>query len=426
MIFEEAMRSLFHDKAKSLFYWIVFVITIMFIFLFCNVGMSDAIGMTFINSGNDMGTNITLYIIILCVIEIFFANSFYVRSKSSEMALHLLCGATFVQVAGFLLIQIFVLLLASIPVAVGLATALIPFVSKIFSTELSSVIVMNVRGDACVVTTVILSIIMLWTTYLNCSFAYKNVIELLNKSESSASPFATSLDQSLMIKIILYFFFILIMVFPLLLPMENSADIFTHSLLSYGGFFLVMMFVLPCICDVLMNVFCSRPVLSVAVGYFRSDVKDMTFNFLLLTLGSVALDYILMMQNTGDVTLILFIVSYVMLNVLVSSAFLFKFLTIVSQRKLHYKTFSHIGYLDTQKQSILILETILVYLFGLSSTYFYLSYIFNGMISFGYLSESFKQSLLLMFAIPFGIGGIVGIFIYRKSVYQPWKVIVEK
>jgi hypothetical protein len=100
-----ALRSIKDDLSRSLFYWLTFVLTSMFMFLFFHISYSDMVGVTFINGNNDMATFITVLVLGICMIVVFFANDFYVKKKSKDLAVRLVCGGTYFQIASFLLFQ---------------------------------------------------------------------------------------------------------------------------------------------------------------------------------------------------------------------------------------------------------------------------------------------------------------------------------
>ena len=92
MIFRDALRSLKKDIGRAFFYWLTFVLTTIFIFLFLNIAMSEAVGVTFVHTANtDISTNVSLILIVICIVEIIFANDFYVRSKARDLAVRLVC-----------------------------------------------------------------------------------------------------------------------------------------------------------------------------------------------------------------------------------------------------------------------------------------------------------------------------------------------
>ena len=57
----DAVRSLKKDLDRAVFYWIVFVLSSMFLFLFFHLSLSEAVGFTFIYSKNDLPTYLTVF-----------------------------------------------------------------------------------------------------------------------------------------------------------------------------------------------------------------------------------------------------------------------------------------------------------------------------------------------------------------------------
>ena len=76
---KSALRSIKDDFSRALFYWLTFVLTSMFMFLFFNLTYSDMVGVTFINSRNDIATFTSVLVISICMIVIFFAKNIWYR-----------------------------------------------------------------------------------------------------------------------------------------------------------------------------------------------------------------------------------------------------------------------------------------------------------------------------------------------------------
>ena len=67
---KDALRSLKKDLDRAVFYWLVFVLSSMFMFTFFHLALSDAIGVTFIYSNNDLPTYLTVFDVLICIIVI--------------------------------------------------------------------------------------------------------------------------------------------------------------------------------------------------------------------------------------------------------------------------------------------------------------------------------------------------------------------
>ena len=81
---KDALKSIRSDLSGSLFYWLTFVLSSMFILMFFHIAYSDSVGVSFINSKNNMKTFMSVIVIAMCMIVIFFTNDFYVKKKAKE------------------------------------------------------------------------------------------------------------------------------------------------------------------------------------------------------------------------------------------------------------------------------------------------------------------------------------------------------
>ena len=105
MIFKEALRSVRNDLFRAFFFWLTFLLTTVFIFLFFN--LSSEIG------EEGVMTIVTVFMVIVCTVDIFFVNHFYMTSRAKDLAVRLICGATYTYLSFYLLIQVvFLILLA--------------------------------------------------------------------------------------------------------------------------------------------------------------------------------------------------------------------------------------------------------------------------------------------------------------------------
>ena len=89
---KDVFNSLMNDKVRTFFCWITFTITSMFIFLFFTVAMSDAVGVTMIRGKSDIPTILMVASVILCSVEIVFANDSYNQACSRRYNLPLKGG----------------------------------------------------------------------------------------------------------------------------------------------------------------------------------------------------------------------------------------------------------------------------------------------------------------------------------------------
>ena len=67
--------------------------------------------------------------VILCSVEIVFANDFFIKNKAKSLAVRLVCGATYTQNAGYLLLQTVLILLVALPVGIIGGLCALPLVN---------------------------------------------------------------------------------------------------------------------------------------------------------------------------------------------------------------------------------------------------------------------------------------------------------
>ena len=68
----------------------------------------------------------------VCILVIFMANDFYVKKKSNELAVILMCGGTYLQLTQFLIFQTGILMALSIPVGVIAGKLCFPLLNVAF------------------------------------------------------------------------------------------------------------------------------------------------------------------------------------------------------------------------------------------------------------------------------------------------------
>lgn len=169
----EAFQSIQEDLQRSLFYWLTFVLTTLLIFVFFQIACSPMIGMTFINSQNNIVTYLSVFVLVICLLSVFFANDFYVKKKANDLAVRLVCGATFVQLAVFLLSQTVILFILAIPFAM--------VISVIILWLLPFTVPLTQEGFWVMITMLLCEIF--WCTILNLGYAYRSSIVMLMQGD---------------------------------------------------------------------------------------------------------------------------------------------------------------------------------------------------------------------------------------------------
>ena len=427
MIIHDAFMSLKNDMIHSFFYWLTFVISSMFIFLFLVVSMSDAVGVTFVQAKGDVATNLAVFSSVLCMVEIVFANDFYVKSKSRELAVRLVCGATYVQLAQYLLSQTVFLVAIAIPVGILAGTICIPLIGLLMSSITGTPMSINITGEALIWTICILGFVVFWTLILNLSFAYRNsAAQLLNSQTiktGSSNPFLTAFledlnkgKQGTISRLLALAMFLV----PIgLFYYSPSASMIFAAVSLVGLNDLIKNLAMP-----YLNRHIEKHITDSEktgyLGFVRHDLKILKTNLLLLIVTSVLLITILVSTNTAtDAVLVL--ITYVAMSTLLSMAILFRYSSDLSFRKKYYRTLSHIGYMQDSEKRMITKEVLTFYGVVIALILFYVINLSASLIIGGNLSVTSTVVLLISAVIPELICMIINRSFYMDVIFNSKK-----
>lgn len=427
MIIHDAFMSLKNDMIHSFFYWLTFVISSMFIFLFLVVSMSDAVGVTFVQAKGDVATNLAVFSSVLCMVEIVFANDFYVKSKSRELAVRLVCGATYVQLAQYLLSQTVFLVAIAIPVGILAGTICIPLIGLLMSSITGTPMSINITGEALIWTICILGFVVFWTLILNLSFAYRNsAAQLLNSQTiktGSSNPFLTAFledlnkgKQGTISRLLALAMFLV----PIgLFYYSPSASMIFAAVSLVGLNDLIKNLAMP-----YLNRHIEKHITDSEktgyLGFVRHDLKILKTNLLLLIVTSVLLITILVSTTTAtDAVLVL--ITYVAMSTLFSMAILFRYSSDLSFRKKYYRTLSHIGYMQDSEKRMITKEVLTFYGVVIALILFYVINLSASLIIGGNLSVTSTVVLLISAVIPELICMIINRSFYMDVIFNSKK-----
>lgn len=406
MILHDAFSSLKHDLIHSFFYWLTFVISSMFIFLFLVVSMSDSVGVTFVQAKGDVATNLAVFSSVLCMVEIVFANDFFVKSKSRELAVRLVCGATYVQLAEYLLSQTVFLVLCAIPVGIVLGLVCLPLIGVLMNQLTGALFVINISSQAILWTIIILGFVIFWTLILNLSFAYRNsAAQLLNSQTiktGSSNPFLTAfledVTKGVKGKVALISGGLMFLVPITLFYYSPNGSLVFAAVSLVGLNNLIKNAAMP-----YLNRYIEQRITDPdqigCLGFVRHDLKILKTNLLLLIVTSVLLVTVLV-STTKASDSVLVLITYVAMSILLSMAILFRYSSDLSGRKKYFATMSHIGYMEGAERKMISKEVFIFYGIVIGLIQFYMINLSLSMVISHQLTLSSMAVLLISAVIP--------------------------
>lgn len=416
MIIKDAFRSLRQSFSHAFFFWLTFVLSTMFIFLFFNISMSDAVGVVFIDSKADLATNMTILVILFCSVNIFFANDFFARSKTRELAVRIVSGATYIQLAFYLLVQTFILLVIAIPAGILLALCVLPLLNQLLSAVSGDAGSIVIRGDAVFTTSLVLLFLIFWTTLLNMSLAYKNSASALMNQQKMKLQFEAfikpSYSMSDRVKRIL---FTAMFALPAVLLQFNPYTGLLLSAIGIIGFngFLKHVFV-PWLSKTILNDRISDPEAAVSLGFFRNDLQILKNNILLYYVNAVFLLTLVVSKHETAMETMMVFISYAFMNVLQSMSMMFRYCSDLPGRLPCFMSLSQIGYTSKNIQSVIARETLLLYGSILLPAVLYDLSMLSALVRIGDLSIPVMTGLLACVILPILFCFAVSYLQYRR------------
>ncbi len=418
---KSALRSIKDDFSRALFYWLTFVLTSMFMFLFFNLSYSDMVGVTFINNRNDMATFTTVLVIGICMIVIFFANDFYVKKKSKELAVRLVCGGTYLQIALYLLFQTGILFLLAIPFGIALAFLCIPIINYVLTIFLNSQSQLYIQWNAILSTTIIILFEIFWCTFLNLGYAYRSSIKTLMTDEKTNISFSIPFPFKMSLKVKQRIYMIMF-IGPLILFYFNGNDPKSILFFSIVG----MIGLYGCIDDVVIPVlnylirdkYANQHIKVAYLGFLRNDILMMKKNIILLIVSAILLLAILISSLNQPMEEMLAIISFIVINILLSLAVMFKLSTEIVSRKKIFHSIERIGYMHQDQKKIIKKEVLSLYSFIGCVSLFYILNIFGALYIHHLLNIYLLMCMIVSFVVPLLLCGIASQVYYQRLIFR--------
>lgn len=411
---KDAVRSLLKDIDRAVFYWIVFVLSSMFMFIFFRLAMSEMIGVTFIYSDNNLPTYLTVFDVFICMLVIFLANNFYVEKKSRELAMILVCGGTYIQLAEFLLFQTGILMAAAILPGILLGHISIPLLHTFLTRAMGFPVVISSTREAVVATICVIVFEVFWCTMLNLGYSYRNSICSLLHGESKIrlkTPKILKTSGSKWFYVILYVGCAGLM-YVCGEGTEKMMFLGAAGLLGLNGSVNYILF--PFLEREVSGRWIDDPEKLVSMGLFREDLKMVRLYITLFISTAVILSAAIASAARSPVEMLLALLSFVMIIPLLALSLMFRFATETVGRKEQFRSLLKIGYLESQLKSIMKKELLCLYGFILAASMFYILNIVLALGIHKLISFPIAVIIIVIVVVSLAVCG-VGSYVYYSN-----------
>ncbi len=379
MIFKEAIRSLRNSMSKAVFFALTFYITTALLFVYFNMAQAAAAGPEVYVTSNNLADIIELlskgnisnlmmvFVVIMCAIDLFFCNDFFVKNKAKELAVRLICGATYIQMAMYLLIQTVLLMAVSIPLGIGTGYLILGGLNSILANNGADIVV-GVSPFAMVEFWMVMFFVISVITLLNCSFAYKSGAVLLSGGNIAAmkKQGGYGVTNTKAFQLILNLIGIIAALYPLYGFFKGSGGLAVMALIGCVGLDRTINHVLlPALTAYNRKRGTADTVKAAANGFVRRDVQFSKITVYLLIADLMVMMSMLFARENSPVEKLLIIFSYIAIAILQSLTIMFRLETDLSSRGKEYAILSQIGTESGMRQKIMHAELRRYYLFVL-------------------------------------------------------------
>lgn len=406
-MFKEAVQSLRKDLDRAVCYWVVFVLSSMFMYLFFHISLSETVGVTYIYGKNDLPTFLTTFDVIVCILVLFMANDFYVKKKSNELAVILMCGGTYLQLTQFLIFQTGILMALSIPAGVAAGRLCFPVLRFAFRYMTGQELLMASGSQPVILSSCIIGFEVFWCTFVNLGYSYRNSIYSLLHGEQKIKM---QLPKFFSAKILRYFYPAVYFGCAVLLHFcgrepEKMIALGAAGLLGLCG--TIDKVVIPWLEKGSMDKWLEDGEKLVYMGLFREDLKMAKLYIILF----IATSDILCCLTAGMIhkgsEFALCLLSFFSIIPLLGISLMFRFASEAAGRKNQFFVLKKMGYTGGQIKNIVQKELLWLYGIIMAASLIYILNIAAALCIHKLIPAAAGVSLAVIFVASLSICGLV-------------------
>ena len=386
MIFKEALRSLKNSRSKAIFFALTFFITTALLFVYFN--MAEAAGtegevyvsdnnladiIQLLSKGN-ISNLMMVFVVIMCSIDLFFANDFFVKNKAKELAVRLICGATYIQLTMYLLIQTIILLLVSIPLGILTGFGLLHVFNMILAAGNTGMVI-GISSFAMVEFISIMVFVVFVITLLNCSFAYKSGAVLLAGGNIGAMKKSGGygFTNTKFFQLILNLIGIAAAVLPIAGFFRSSGGLAVMAIIACVGLDRTVTNVLiPAMNRYVRKTGTKSTKETAVTGFLRRDIQFSKITIYLVLIDLIVLLSMLSGRENNAVEELMIVFTFISISIMQWMTVMFRLETDLSSRKKEYDILGQIGTDESTRTKIMHSEIFRFYLFAGILTVIYL------------------------------------------------------
>ncbi|WP_041140091.1 hypothetical protein [Beduini massiliensis] len=411
--FKFSLKMLRLDFKKCFFYGLSLVLSTSIIFVFFNYIDNIYLGNS-LSEKSGANQILALFIIIIACANACFANSFFISRKTNEIAIASMSGASVFAVAGYLLVQNFVIMGLSIPIGFGIGYIFNHFFNLFIYASLD--VVANtyyVSMQGLIMSTIVILTQIIALTLVNSGYAYRTEIKtLLNEQESmtkkSTKPIKTPVIFYWILYLIPIVLFFIVDLDPMVFVVVSCIGVFGIVGLLKIGLSKLIMF--------RQKSHLTKSNSLIAYGNLSYSLKSTGMLMTIIILSIILFIGLIIININNPKDLFIVLLSYGIIIFLMSTSILYKIILETSTRLGLYQSLFKLGYLKKQLKAIMRKEIMMLYGVILFFPTSYIVIMLSRFVIAGEVAMSFAAALVLAYVIPICITALIAYFVYKRTI----------
>lgn len=405
-----AFKSLKTDFIKSLFYFLSFLLTTIFIFLFFNLTFNPATGLELGRA--KLITTIATFVILIAMLCVFMANDFYVFAKSKDISVVLMSGASVYQAGIYLLLQSIIIMMIAIPLGFVISYILVPVINGMMPLVFDySGSIDYISHDALVATAIILLFEVGWCTLLNMGYCYRTSVNSLAKSNIEIEKFSLGIKK---LSNRMYFVLFILPMF-LFLYFDDPSSYLLVAIIGIVGVYGLIKKIIPKYIEKRQNnESLENRWLLITLGNIRYDLQKVRMLVLIITIAAIILMCTTVYTIDEPLVSMITLLSYFSVMILLAITSIYKIGMELQSRKRSFMHLYHMGYVMDDLKKIINLEMIIFYGIIIVIPLLYQIIIVIKLYSIGVINLYLILIMLLIQIIPMLICMLICTVMYKR------------
>lgn len=413
-IIKLSVKSLKTDFLKSLFYFMAFALTTIFIFSFFNLTFHPDAGIHLGKGDSSLLTTIATIVIVVAMMCVFLANDYYVGNKSLDISVMLMSGASVYKTGFYIFFQSAIVMALAIPTGIVISYGLLPILNIAFQNLFNNnQTVFFISKEAVLATSIILLFEIGWCTLLNIGYCYRSSVHTLIRSSSKIDWQGLGGRNR---STITYLFFYLIP-FVLFIVNEDVMGFLMISMLGSIGVYGFIRQVFPTVITKMQsNRSLEKPKQLILLGFYKYNLQKSSVLVLTMLFSSLLLMSMIIYHVEVPLISMITLLSYGSVMVLLSLTILFKMAMQFKQRKRNFLHLHYSGFTRQDLKSIMNQEMLLFYATLIVIPLLYQICILGKLLYLQMIAFTLAILIVIIQIVPSVISCIICVILYHKML----------